>query len=136
MKLANFVTKLQDVLRPKQEETETIPFRKGKRITVPAKDVERVYRHQRKRVVRVTYTGPTKLTCRHCGALFLSLADGRGRFPEYHSNACKQKAYRERKKKEAKHYSSRFPVLIERYNVGLEILSVRQMSATGFVGLS
>ena len=98
MKLANFVTKLQDVLRPKPAATEMKSFRKGKRIMMPANDVERVYRQQQKRVVRVTYTGPTKLTCRNCGALFLSLADGRGRYPEYHSNACKQKAYRERKK--------------------------------------
>jgi hypothetical protein len=50
MELANFVTKLQDVLWPKQEEIETSSYRKGKRITMPAKDVERVYRHQRKRV--------------------------------------------------------------------------------------
>jgi hypothetical protein len=98
MKLANFVTKLQDVLRPKGEEPETITFRKGKRLSVPARDVERVYQRQRKRVVRVTYTGPIKLTCRQCGIPFLSLSDGRGRYPEYHSNACKQKAYRERKK--------------------------------------
>jgi hypothetical protein len=98
MKLANFVTKLQDVLRPKGEEPETISFRKGKRIMLPAKDVERLYQQQRKRVVQVTYTGPEKLTCRNCGTPFLSLADGRGRYPEYHSNACKQKAYRERKK--------------------------------------
>ena len=97
MKLANFVTKLQDVLRPKQEEIEPSTYQKGKRIMMPAKDVERVYRHQRKRVVRVTYTGPTKITCRYCGTTFLSLSDGRGRYPEYHSNACKQKAYRERK---------------------------------------
>jgi hypothetical protein len=98
MKLANFVTKLQDVLRPKQEETETISFRKGKRIIMPAKDVERIYLQQRKRVVRVTYTGPTKITCRYCGTPFLSLSDGRSRYPEYHTNGCKQKAYRERKK--------------------------------------
>jgi hypothetical protein len=97
MKLANFVTKLRDVLRPKQEETETYYFRKGKRIMMPAKDVERVYQRNQKRVVRVTYTGPEKLTCRNCDTPFLSLADGRGRYPEYHSNACKQKAYRQRK---------------------------------------
>jgi hypothetical protein len=98
MKLANFVTKLQDVLRPKPAETETTSFRKGKRIMMPANDVERVYQRQRKRVVSVTYTGPKKLTCQNCGVPFLSLADGRGRYPEYHTNACKQKAYRERKK--------------------------------------
>jgi hypothetical protein len=98
MKLANFVTKLQDVLRPKQEETETISIQKGKRLSIPANDVERIYRHHRKRVVRVTYTGPKKLTCQNCGVPFLSLADGRGRYPEYYTNACKQKAYRERKK--------------------------------------
>jgi hypothetical protein len=67
----------------------------------PANDVERIYRHQRKRVVQVTYTGPKKLTCRNCDTPFLSLSDGRGRYPEYHSNACKQKAYRERKKASA-----------------------------------
>jgi hypothetical protein len=98
MKLANFVTKLQDVLWPKQEEPEIRFFRKGKRITVPAKEVERMYRQQRKRVVRVTYTGPDKITCRNCGTPFLSHPDGRGRYPEYCTNACKQKAYRERKK--------------------------------------
>jgi hypothetical protein len=98
MKLANFVTKLQDVLRPKQEETEMRFFRNGKRLSIPAEDVERLYQHHRKRVVRVTYTGPAKITCRNCGTPFLSIADGRGRYPEYHSNACKQKAYRDRKK--------------------------------------
>ena len=96
MKLANFVTKLQDVLQPNREEIRAM--RKGKRIILPATDVERLYRHQRKRVVRVTYIGPTKLTYRYCGTSFLSLSDGRGRYPEYHSDACKQKAYRERKK--------------------------------------
>jgi hypothetical protein len=62
MKMVNLVTKLQDVFRPKGEEPETITFRKGKRLSVPARDVERVYQRQRKRVVRVTYTGPEKLT--------------------------------------------------------------------------
>ncbi len=70
MKLANFVTKLQDVIRPKQDEAEIRYIRKGKRIAVPAKDVERLYQLQRKRVVRVTYTGPKKLTCRNCGTPF------------------------------------------------------------------
>jgi hypothetical protein len=98
MKLANFVTKLQDVLRPKQGEPEIRSFRKGKRIIVPAEDVERLYQQQRKRIVRVMYAGPTKIPCRQCGTPFLSLADGRGRYPEYHSDACRQKAYRERKK--------------------------------------
>jgi hypothetical protein len=107
MKLANFVTKLQDVLRPKGDEPETISFRKGKRLVVPAKDVERLYQQQRKRVVQVTYTGPKKLTCRQCGAPFLSLADGWGRYPEYHSNACKQKAYRQRKKHHYYKYKKR-----------------------------
>ncbi len=65
---------------------------------LPAKDVERVYQNQRKRVVRVTYTGPDRIACRNCGISFLSLPDGRGRYPEYCTNACKQKAYRERKK--------------------------------------
>jgi hypothetical protein len=100
MKLANFVTKLQDVLRPKQQETAMSVVRNGKRIIMPANDVERLYRQQRKRVVLVTYTGPKKRTYRNCGAPFLSLADGRGRYPEYCTNACKQKAYRERKKEE------------------------------------
>jgi hypothetical protein len=98
MKLANFVTKLQHVLRPNEEETVIRAVRKGKRLMISAEDVERLHQYQRKRVVRVTYTGPEKLTCRYCGMPFLSLADGRGRYPEYHSNACKQKAYRERKK--------------------------------------
>jgi hypothetical protein len=48
MKMANFITKLQKVLRPKEEESETISVRKGKRIMMPAKDVERVYQRQRK----------------------------------------------------------------------------------------
>jgi hypothetical protein len=61
MKMADFVTKLQNVLRPKEKEAETITFRKGKRLSVPAKDVERIYQHQRKRVVQVTYTGPKNL---------------------------------------------------------------------------
>jgi hypothetical protein len=65
---------------------------------LPAKDVDRVYQQQRKRVVQMTYTGPDKLTCRNCRTPFLSHADGRGRYPEYCTNACKQKAYRERKK--------------------------------------
>jgi hypothetical protein len=73
MKLANFVTKLQNVLRPKQEETETISIQKGKRLSIPANDVERIYRHHRKRVVRVTYTGPKKLTCQNCGVPFYRL---------------------------------------------------------------
>jgi hypothetical protein len=77
-------------------------FRKGKRITIPATDVDRIYQRHRKQVVRVTCTGPKKLTCRDCDTPFLSRADGRGRYPEYHSNACKQKAYRERKKASAK----------------------------------
>jgi hypothetical protein len=98
MKMADFVTKLQDVLRPKQEVTEISYFRKGKRIIIPAEDVDRLYQQRRKRIVRVMYTGPTKIPCRQCGTPFLSLADGRGRYPEYHTNACKQKAYRERKK--------------------------------------
>jgi hypothetical protein len=98
MKLANFVTKLQDVLRPKEEETVIHAIRKGKRLLIAAEDVKRLKQYQRKRVVQVTYTGPKKLTCRQCGTPFLSLADGRGRYPEYHTNACKQKAYRERKK--------------------------------------
>ena len=98
MKLANFVTKLQDVLRPNEEETEIHAVRKGKRLMISAEHVERLHQYQRKRVVRVTYTGPDKITCRNCGAPFLSLPDGRGRYPEYCTNACKQKAYRERKK--------------------------------------
>jgi hypothetical protein len=103
MKLANFVTKLQDVFRPNEEEAESIhAVRKGKRLLIPADDLARLHRYQRKRVVQVTYTGPKKLTCRQCGTPFLSLADGRGRYPEYPSNACKQKAYRERKKAAAK----------------------------------
>jgi hypothetical protein len=98
MKMANFVTKLQNALRPKQEVTEPTSFRKGKRIMMPAKGVERLYRQQRKRVVQVTYTGPTKIPCKNCGTPFLFLSDGQGRYPEYHADACKQKAYRERKK--------------------------------------
>jgi hypothetical protein len=51
-------------------------FRKGKRITIPTQDVERIYQRHRKRLVRVTYNGPTKITCQYCGTPFLSLADG------------------------------------------------------------
>jgi hypothetical protein len=98
MKLANFVTKLQHVLRPNEEETEIHAVQKGKRLIIPAKDMERLHQYQRKRVVRVTYTGPKKITCKYCSTPFLSLADGQGRYPEYRTNACKQKAYRERKK--------------------------------------
>jgi hypothetical protein len=97
MKLDNFVTKLQDALQPQREETKTSFVHQGKRLTIPAKDVARIHRHRRKRIVRVTYTGPTKATCLGCGLPFLFTSDGKGRYPDYHSNACKQKAYRERK---------------------------------------
>ena len=70
----------------------------SKRINVPDEDVDRVYRSQRRKWVRVEYSGPKKLICVFCGTLFLSESDGRGRYPQYHTNACKQKAYRERKK--------------------------------------
>jgi hypothetical protein len=46
----------------------------------------------------VEVTGPGKRICKYCGIPFLYIRDGRGCYPEYHSNACKQKAYRERKK--------------------------------------
>jgi len=71
----------------------------GKRIkNVPSSKVESIYRSQRKRHVRIEYTGPLKTNCVGCGVPFLFTDGGRGRYPEYHSNACKQKAYRERKK--------------------------------------
>ena len=61
MKLANFVTKLQHVLRPKEEETAPAAIRKGKRLMISAEDVKRLHQYQRKRVVQVTYTGPKNL---------------------------------------------------------------------------
>jgi hypothetical protein len=72
----------------------------GKRLTVPTGDVSYVYQSQRKRRVKVEITGPTKAPCRYCGTPFLFLSDGRGRYPEYCTNACKQKAYRERERKQ------------------------------------
>jgi hypothetical protein len=71
----------------------------GKRIKdVPSSEVESIYRSNRKRHVRIEYTGPVKTNCIGCGIPFLFTDGGRGRYPEYHSNACKQKAYRQRKK--------------------------------------
>jgi hypothetical protein len=98
MKLANFVTKLQDVLLPKREDSDIDRLRRrmGRRLNVSGKEVDRVYNQNRKKVVRVEYTGPTKTVCIGCGRPFLFSPDDRGRHPEYHSNACKQRAYRKR----------------------------------------
>ena len=104
MKLANFVTVAKKVMKglppaaADEAYRERLRNRKGKRIDVPRSHVNSLLRRQRKKQVRVEYTGPTKATCRGCGAAFLFISDGQGRHPEYHSNACKQKAYRERKK--------------------------------------
>ncbi|MDQ3831133.1 MAG: hypothetical protein M3361_17920, partial [Candidatus Tectomicrobia bacterium] len=100
MKLANFVTLARKVIggRPAQTAAETSSKtflqRKGKRITIPSSDVNRMYRLQRERHVRIEYSGPTKIPCLGCGVPFLYIAEGKGRYPEYHSDACKQKAYR------------------------------------------
>jgi hypothetical protein len=69
----------------------------GKRVNAPRSQVEDIYRGLHKRQVRVEYTGPKKTNCVGCGIAFLFISEGRGRYPEYHSNACKQKAYRKRK---------------------------------------
>jgi hypothetical protein len=69
--------------------------RKGRRLSVPEREVDRIYRSQRTRRVRLVYEGPTKINCLGCGAPFLYEAVGRGRQPDYHSDACKQKSYRE-----------------------------------------
>ena len=99
MKLGNFVTKLQDVLQQnKDTDINHLRRRTGRRLNISGKEVDRIYKRNRKRVVRVAYTGPTKIVCIGCGTPFLFSAVGRGRHPEYHSNACKQKDYRERKK--------------------------------------
>jgi hypothetical protein len=102
-KSANFVTAARKIItgRPANtaDNTSSKPVlqRKGKRIILPASDVNNIYRSQRQRLVRVEYSGPTKIQCLGCKEPFLYTADGKGRHPEYHSNACKQKAYRERK---------------------------------------
>jgi hypothetical protein len=99
MKLANFITKLQDVLQPNRENINLdLRRRTGRRLNVAGKEADRLYNQNRKKVVRVEYTGPTKTVCIGCGIPFLFSADDRGRHPDYHSNACKQKTYRERKK--------------------------------------
>jgi hypothetical protein len=105
MKLANFVTRARNVItgRPAKTAAETSSKtalrKKGKRIVVPGNDVNHIYKSQRKRLVRVEYSGPIKIDCLGCGDPFLVAADGKGRRPEYHSDACKQRAYRERKKR-------------------------------------
>jgi hypothetical protein len=76
---------------------ERLRRRNGKRIDVPTSQVNSLFRREQKRQVRIEYSGPTKIDCLGCGAPFLFIADGKGRYPEYHSNACKQKAYRKRK---------------------------------------
>ncbi len=99
-KLANFVTKFSKYRMINIDNADGFPLKHltGKRLTVPSREVNRIYEAQRKRRVRVEYIGPTKTTCLYCGVPFLFESSGRGRNPEYHSNACKQKAYRGRKK--------------------------------------
>jgi hypothetical protein len=78
------------------------PYRKkpkSRRVNIPSEEVDHYYRIHRKRRVRVEYIGPIKTTCIGCGIPFLFDSTDRGRHPEYHSNACKQRAYRERKKR-------------------------------------
>jgi len=102
--LANFITIARKVIsgRPGNTTDNTsskmVLQRKGKRIIVSRGDMNSIYRSQQKRFIRIEYSGPTKINCGFCGAPFLFTADGKGRRPEYHSNGCKQKAYRERKK--------------------------------------
>ena len=104
MKLANFVTiarKVKNVFPSAAAEeayNQGLIERKGKRLNIPSSHVNSLFRRQRKRRVKIEYIGPTKTECMGCGDPFLFLSDGRGRYPEYHTNACKQKAYRERKK--------------------------------------
>ena len=104
MKLANFVTAARKVIQgvpaaaAEEEYQERLRKRKGKRIDVPHNQMNSILRRERKREVRIEYSGPDKIDCLGCGTPFLFIADGKGRYPEYHSNACKQKAYRERKK--------------------------------------
>jgi hypothetical protein len=103
MKLANFVTLARKVIRGRtatpaaDTSSKTAVTQVGKRLTVPQSHVNTVYRTHRHRHVRIEYTGPTKATCLGCGQPFLFVPDGRGRYPDYRSNACKQKAYRARK---------------------------------------
>ena len=104
MKLANFVTLAKNVIhgRPattaEKTSSKTVLKKQGKRITVPSHQVDSIYKSHHHRHVHIEYTGPKKLPCFGCGTPFLFTADGKGRYPEYHSNACKQKAYRQRKK--------------------------------------
>ena len=81
----------------------------GKRIkNVPNSKVQSIYKSNRKRHVRIVYTGPLMSNCIGCGIPFLFTDGGRGRYPEYHSNACKQKVYRKRKKAAGVKVSSSF----------------------------
>ncbi len=103
MKLANFVTLAKNIINGRPATTaaetssKTVLRRKGKRLMIPSNQVESIYKSQRQKHVRIEYTGPQKIQCRGCGTTFLYTADGKGRYPEYHSDACKQKAYRKRK---------------------------------------
>jgi hypothetical protein len=87
MKLADFVTKLQDVLLTNRDEDNIDDLRRrtGRRLNVDIQEVDRIYWRKRKKVVRVEYTGPTKTVCKGCKTPFLFSADGRGRHPDYHS---------------------------------------------------
>ena len=104
MKLANFVTLAKNVIHGRPATTagetssKTVLRRNGKRLIIPSGQVESIYKSQRQKHVRIDYTGPAKIPCLGCGTPFMFTADGKGRYPEYHSNACKQKAYRQRKK--------------------------------------
>jgi hypothetical protein len=104
MKLANFVTAARTIISGRPAKTaaetssQTVLRRNGKRLIIPNSQLEGIYKSQRQKHVRIEYTGPEKIPCLGCGTTFLLTPDGKGRKPEYHSNACKQKAYRERKK--------------------------------------
>jgi hypothetical protein len=126
MKLTNLVTKLQDVLSPKKQgknkdNRENPP---GKRLLVPANDIDRIYQLNRKKAVKVIYTGLIKSVCKGCKTPFIFSADGRGRPPNYHSNACKQEAYRMRIQ-EGNERSPRRPIQDEQNTTEPQIESTR-----------
>jgi hypothetical protein len=104
MKMANFVTIAKKIVNIRtsaaadEAYNQSLIGKKGKRLDVPSSHVNSLFRRQRKRRVRIEYTGPVKTNCIGCGSPFLFIASGRGRYPDYHSDACKQKAYRRRKK--------------------------------------
>src|SRR3954453_1577923 len=100
MKSANFVTEVtqEDLDEVEKALSYQRDKKHGRRINIPPNKVNQVYKLTRKKIKLVEYVGPTKTICKGCGVSFLFSGDDRGRHPDYHSIACKQKAYRERKK--------------------------------------